>query len=444
MNNVQVNCHKCSKMFSNFQHLSKHSETCNQEENTKTGETTEEPVKFEIKPLPEVSDPLAVTPSVGDSDWAKTEKASMEVMDDYNNFMKTSSVADLDEKVQESEKEIHNVDSNASLESIEIPDSDDEDKVVRSRPAPHPNSILRPKSSNASTFKAPKPPPPTMSLVRRPMPLVRSQQRLDPLQCVYCRKLTTDRIALARHLIAAHWAAVRERQGGGRRDNSHYYANIEDNRTIKPAFKHPTKPVPNSVATANLPMNNVQRAAAVNNIQAKSNPKWLNKLNHQERLKNYHESLDKVKPKVENVNKKVRSIHNPSWYQSMPNRKIQPKGKMPAPMDMMTFDLTKPDPDACEVCDDDFNWPDENHECNKTRKNKMSNGLNNKKVLQQVQVSDNIFESLKSKGSISKNVSISRPINNRGKDLKNFKDNLVTKLSTKSTSLQITPVMKKV
>ena len=117
---------------------------------------------------------------------------------------------------------------------------------------------------------------------------------------------------------------------------------------------------------------------------------------------------------------------------------------MLASMDMMTFDLTKPDPDACEVCDDDFNWPDENHECKKTRKNKMSNDLNNKKVLQQVQVSDNIFESLKSKGSISKNVSISRPINNRGKDLKKFKDNLVTKLSTKSTSLQITPVMKKV
>ena len=98
-----------------------------------------------------------------------------------------------------------------------------------------------------------------------------------------------------------------------------------------------------------------------------------------------------------------------------------------------TFDLTKDDPDACSVCDDDFNWPDENHECKRTRQkdpNKL-NSVNRNKVLQPVSVSSN------RKGS--KTAPISVPIKTGGKDFRN----LVKKLSTNSRALQITPVMKK-
>ena len=133
-----------------------------------------------------------------------------------------------------------------------------------------------------------------------------------------------------------------------------------------------------------------------------------------------------------NINKNARQIHHPSWFGKPQNIALRPPvgGK---PLFEATFDLTKDDPDACSVCDDDFNWPDENHECKRTRQkdpNKL-NSVNRNKVLQPVSVSSN------RKGS--KTAPISVPIKTGGKDFRN----LVKKLSTNSRALQITPVMKK-
>ena len=57
------------------------------------------------------------------------------------------------------------------------------------------------------------------------------------LDCYYCGVTTSDRISLSRHLVGQHWDQVRERQGGGRRDNRQYYSNLQDSRVIKPAPK---------------------------------------------------------------------------------------------------------------------------------------------------------------------------------------------------------------
>ena len=60
-------------------------------------------------------------------------------------------------------------------------------------------------------------------------------RRLNPLECYYCGHLSSNRIAVAKHMISGHWDEVRERQGAGRRDNSNYYNNIDlDSRNIKP------------------------------------------------------------------------------------------------------------------------------------------------------------------------------------------------------------------
>jgi len=57
--------------------------------------------------------------------------------------------------------------------------------------------------------------------------------KVSRLACYYCGQVQTERISLAKHLVGQHWGQVRDRQGGGRRDNYSYYANIEDSRVIK-------------------------------------------------------------------------------------------------------------------------------------------------------------------------------------------------------------------
>ena len=275
-------------------------------------------------------------------------------------------------------------------------------------------------------------------------------RRLNPLECYYCGHLSSNRIAVAKHMISGHWDEVRERQGGGRRDNSNYYNNIEDSRVIRP---EPGSKFFKAQKTTQV-MNNVKNSLVNNSLYLNQNPKWMGKLG--------------AGMSASNINQKKRSVHNPSWYGTQPNRKLAPKPIVPMPMPGVrapvtgksllkkkfealselrkkkqaipfeaTFDLTKDDPNACSICDDDFNWPDEKHECKRTQGQKPAdpnielNSSNRNKVLQPVSVSSN--------GKGSKTVPISVPIRTGGKDLRN----LVKKVSKSSPALQITPVMKK-
>jgi len=226
-------------------------------------------------------------------------------------------------------------------ESIEIMDSDEED------PLKVPAKTDNKPSNPTAVFKLPNPP----ATIAVKNSQVQGIVKFRALQCVYCGKQNSDKITLAKHMIADHWAQVRERQGGGRRNNDAYYANIEDSRVIKPTFKAPVlAPKPPGSNLRPLAPKPIAPAAAMNSSYLNSNPKWLNKLGSN----------------GNKVNKISRNIHNPSWYGKAPNRKIVPKiSTLPFGM---TFDLTKDDPDACDVCDDDFNWPDENHECKRTLK----------------------------------------------------------------------------
>merc|ERR1712126_145243 len=420
MNNAGLNCHKCSTMFSNFKHLAQHSRISHNIELKEEKEETMDPLAAKDEPIKNLEGQVI--------NLDETEKETKEMLKDINAFMKTqdSAFIDLDEKVAESQKQVLNV-MNNSMESIEIMDSDEEDTVKKPDPIRPPVPLPR---NQTMSFKAPKPPP------LRPTPIPTSTFRraghlmtgkFKPTQCVYCGKNHAEKISLARHLIGEHWEAVRNAQGGGKRDNSAYYASIEDSRIIRPDPKavKPSNSVPKPPgysATAQKHAKNLAAAQAANaKYNMNQNPKWLDKLGG--------------KGSSENINRKLRNVHNPSWFGGVPNRKLLPKQMMPEVPSDMSFDLTN-DPDACDVCDDDFNWPDASHVCKRTQKKQSQSvaGMD-KKVLQEIPV--------KSTRNILPKIPISAttkvPITPSGADLKN----LVKNLSSKSGNLKITPVVKK-
>ncbi len=160
----------------------------------------------------------------------------------------------------------------------------------------------------------------------------------------------------------------RKRLGGGLRDNTAYYAGIKDRHVIRPEPGKFPRAQPLAQKTQSQVMNNVSVATSVANLSSSS--EWLDKLGG---------------GMSANINKKARQIHHPSWFGKPQNIALRPPvgGK---PLFEATFDLTKDDPDACSVCDDDFNWPDENHECKRTRQkdpNKLNSVNRNKDLTDQ-------------------------------------------------------------
>ena len=155
--------------------------------------------------------------------WDKTEEETMALLRGYNDFIKNNDAmgVDLEKKVQESEKKVLEVSKN----SIEISDDDDDDRIPRLPDLP---PGMR-NSNYAGAFKAPKPPPqsilkplPKLLPKLKPLPQILPRQslmnragacfrRLNSLQCYYCGKLSSDRITVARHMIASHWVEVREK-----------------------------------------------------------------------------------------------------------------------------------------------------------------------------------------------------------------------------------------
>ena len=113
---------------------------------------------------------------------------------------------------------------------IEIPDT--EDPV---------ESYKHSKPTSPST-------PPSRRVLATPV-FSRAGRKVPRLSCYYCGLATPDRVSLTKHLVGQHWGLVRERQGGGRKDNSLYYSTIQDNRIIKPGLNKP----PRNTAFGNLP-----------------------------------------------------------------------------------------------------------------------------------------------------------------------------------------------
>ena len=477
-------------MFSNLQNLAQHSQSCGED---KKPETVRDPLRMAIMkeldnmdPLADEMDPLADEAPAADISLDNTEKETNEMIAGLREFIKINdldSSEDFDKNAEISE-EVTKVIDTSNNSSIEIDDDEVEENVVNQKPVKT-LKLKVPSDMKQASFKAPKPPPMTKKELRRAQIL--GKIPFLPKQCCYCGFNLIDRIALARHMISDHWEEVRNKQGGGRKDNRDYYNSIEDSRVIKP------KPS----ATTSFHLKNLSAAGAANKIFPRlssavksvnlgrslaatnalnnkyanmnnTNPTWLGKLD-----KKPGETGSLMK-----INKLSRNVHNFAWYGSKPNRKIikVQKYQTQQPTFAMSFDLTKDDSEeACAVCDDDFNWPDANHVCKRKMNKKgikVTSSLPNqssvlKKVERMVQPksSGEMFKSLQKLASVEmnnrrkvlqsvvRNRSGSRDVGSTGmkpinvpiKDGKaDFKNLVAQKFPSKSSGLQITPVMKKV
>merc|ERR1719186_727416 len=85
---------------------------------------------------------------------------------------------------------------------------------------------------------------------------------------------------------------------------------------------------------------------------------------------------------------------SPAWFGNLPSRK---PNKMPNPEQVL--DLTADDEPTCDICEDDFNWPDENHACplkqNKKMKLEQLTNTNESKKGGLVMLKEKIFKNNK-------------------------------------------------
>jgi len=347
------------------------------EENPETAEVKSvDELEKEIEQLQEEIDK-------GETEEAKQEKVITENENvDAEDVHSKSSLDDesetsLEKKPETSGDDINVSNPDLSMESIEIADTDEEeDKPDKSLDV----SIDLTEEPETEQLNLASP------VVTKPKK-VRKKGRapFKPKPCSYCDEQCHDRIGLAKHLISDHWETVRLAQGGGKLDRSAYYKQIQDSRIIRP------KP-PAMSARTSFHMAGLAGADSVNKayqqskpaLQAK-NPAWLSKLEiankfiggsklefrkglgmnesqnqmSMKQLENYQKYMSiKPKPNPYQLNKRNRNPHSPSWFGKTPTRTLMPK-----PVSGEVLDLTEDDEPKCDICEDDFNWPDANHAC---------------------------------------------------------------------------------
>jgi len=332
-----------------------------------------------------------------------------------DNVFSAASMGSLDDEPEISKNKV-----DVSMESIEIVDSDDEKDGNQLNSG----SVFRDLNEEEEK-KQPK----FVMDVKKPKKRKIKGSPFNPKPCHYCVEECYDRIELAKHMISDHWGEVYEAHGGGRKPNSTYYQ-IEDSRVLRP--KPPPMSARTSFHMKGLAGADAVNRAYQATSALQPNPAWLQKLtiNKQLARNNLNESQNQIgmKSQLGNQNqismksqigiqnhvgnrigmqnqtafrngfamknqfnrqkqmsnqqlanftnyinrkqvplKKVnKGPHNPVWFGNTPKRNILPK---PSPGEVL--DLTTDDDEVrCEVCEDDFNWPDENHECPLKRKKK--------------------------------------------------------------------------
>ena len=282
----------------------------------------------------------------------------------------------------------------SSMESIEIIDSDEEK-----------NNKRLDESIDLTSESGVEQPQNILDVKKPTKRKKKGRAPLEPKPCYYCVEECHDRIELAKHMISNHWKTVYEAHGGGRKPNNTYYQ-IEDSRVLRP------KPPPMSARTS-FHMKGLAGAEAVNKayqanrmgnfaFQSK-NPAWqklaiakymaqkrlsgsqnqigmknqigmhspttgmVNQIGMQSRMgiqnRKSNQQLQNYTKYIKqpaSINKMNKNPHNPSWFRKTPARNGLP---MQRPGEV--FDLTADDEEErrCKVCEDDFNWPDEKHDC---------------------------------------------------------------------------------
>ena len=312
MSLIQIKCEKCCGSFEGIKVYKLHLEKFCQQDQRKTGPVADLTEKKEEKEK-QRGDEIPTEDTVidlydADQEIFNIEKETKDTLTDLNNFLKenNSIFSELNKEVLKSKEAIMNASS--SLEFMETGDD------------------TEPIEYSISTIAPLLPPPP---VIRRNARVGESRVRgnVPFLQCIYCEKISSDKISLARHMIANHWADVREAQGGGNIDNSRYYSHgIEDNRNLKPEQTRTAKPL----------------------------------------VKTYRRVPLGLRPQLE-TNKKITNASRNSNSSILRGKILERKLSPP----VSYVDLTTTIIDMCEVCDDEFSWPEEGVE--EHRKNCVKN-----------------------------------------------------------------------
>ena len=311
MSSTQIRCEKCDKLFDGFKQLKLHIAASCDKENEKYstgGDLIENDTHKEFEHIEKVGEKDEENSTEANKmDYSENEQEIRNTLADLNDFLKEkdSIFSNLDGEFLKSKEAINNADS--SIESISTVNIDE------TAPIEHPP---------IESFRTAQAPSVLRKVVRRG-PAAVGKVPFQAKQCIYCGQHNTDKIRLARHMIAEHWVEVREAQGGGRLDNRNYYANgIEDSRVIKPKLTR----------TVNRPV--IKQVPSLSVA-----PNWLNKLESNKKITNYS-----------------RKGQNSFLKGKAPNRKLPP----PASYCDLTTEQKEAE-DTCEVCEDEFNWPDEEH-----------------------------------------------------------------------------------
>lgn len=281
---------------------------------------------------------------------------------------------------------------------------------------PLPNS-LRPNPPH-SQFKRPQMLPPVQKTIARKKAVV---GMLTGKACSYCNLDFPDFSTLAFHYVREHWEVVREKQskqweGSGGRPKSKFHLS-GTNGMQEEAFQMtmPTKPIAGTKSTY-YPTHRGgnQRSDQASVSQAGPyrpynsigpDAAWMRKLEEKKMALSYDERMRRYKEMVSrsNANRKTLPIrpdqpacricqivfkthtnvaqHNMAVHggnRPMGNRQQQnvPKltgnGSKTFVDPIFTGNANKNPVDPCEVCDDDFSWPDADHSCAKTEKAKKN------------------------------------------------------------------------
>ena len=261
---------------------------------------------------------------------------------------------------------------------------------------PYPAS-LRPTAPPPSHFKRPQVPPlPMQKTITKKKSVVDS---LTGKACSYCNLEVPDSTSLAFHYVRQHWQVVREKhskqwEGSGGRPKSKFHlsgtTNMQD-EVIK--MQMPTKP------TARPTARTYQRAGGSFLPQAgpyrpyhkgpdaswmrKLEEKKIAQLSYQERMQRYKEMS-----KASKTNRRILPIlpvakANPNQFKQQ--NMTMHQSKQQQNMEQMVKSISD-----CDVCDDDFFWPDSDHSCPRTQKNKLASKSVSAAPSKNTQVNDTV------------------------------------------------------
>ena len=270
------------------------------------------------------------------------------------------------------------------------------------------NTVAKPLSTS------PHPPPTSQFNFKRPqmaLPLKKTMVRkkavvgmLTGRACSYCSLEQPDFTSLAFHYVREHWEEVREKHSkqfegsGGRPRSKFHLSGTSGMQEEAVQMTMPTK--------ANKPNQDLGPRAGPYKPYNKSGPDaaWMRKLEEKNRAMAYNEKMRRYREMSawSNANRKKLAIrpgqpacqicqvvfktqrdaiqHNMAKHGNKSKGNTQPQQKMPK---LTSVDGGKNfvDPtwtsdanmaDSCEVCDDEFSWPEADHSCPRTDKAKKN------------------------------------------------------------------------